>query len=48
VAVDGEKATTADEFLSLIERHRPGEQAAITIVRGNQLVDVPVTLGAAE
>ena len=26
VAVDGEKATTKDAFLSLIERHRPGEQ----------------------
>ena len=48
VAVDGEKATTADAFLSLIERHRPGEQATITVVRGSQLVDVPVTLSAAE
>jgi S1-C subfamily serine protease len=48
VAVDGEKATTADAFLSLIERHRPGEQAVITVVRSGQLVDVPVVLGAAE
>lgn len=48
VAVDGEKATTADAFLSLIERHRPGEQATLTVVRGNQLVDVPITLSAAE
>jgi S1-C subfamily serine protease len=48
VAVDGEKATTADAFLSLIERHRPGEQATITVVRGGQLVDVAVTLSAAE
>lgn len=48
VAVDGEKATTADAFLSLIERHRPGEQATLTVVRGNQMLDVPVTLGAAE
>ena len=48
VAVDGEKATTADTFLSLIERHRPGEQAMITVHRGGQLVDVPVTLSAAE
>jgi S1-C subfamily serine protease len=48
VAVDGEKATTADAFLTLIERHRPGEQAVITVVRGTQVVDVPVTLGAGE
>jgi S1-C subfamily serine protease len=48
VAVDGEKATTADAFLSLIERHRPGEQATLTVLRGGQLVDVPITLSAAE
>jgi S1-C subfamily serine protease len=48
VAVDGEKATTAGDFLTLIERHRPGEQAIITVIRGGQLVDVPVTLGAGE
>jgi S1-C subfamily serine protease len=48
VAVDGEKATTADAFLSVIERHRPGEQAIITVIRGGQLVDVPVTLGSGE
>jgi len=48
VAVDGEKATTTDSFLSLIERHRPGEQVTITVLRNDQLVDVPVTLGAGE
>lgn len=48
VAVDGEKATTPDAFLSLIERHLPGEQAIITVLRAGRLVDVPVTLGAGE
>jgi S1-C subfamily serine protease len=48
VAVDGEKAVTADAFLSLIERHRPGELATLTVVRSGQLVDVPITLSAAE
>ncbi len=48
VAVDGEKAITADTFLSLIERHQPGERAIITVVRDGQLVDVPVVLGAGE
>jgi S1-C subfamily serine protease len=46
--VDGEKLKSADEFLSLIERHRPGEQAVLTVLRGGQLVEVPVTLGSAE
>jgi S1-C subfamily serine protease len=48
VAVDGEKAITADTFLSLIERHQPGERAVLTIVRDGKLVDVPVTLSAGE
>jgi S1-C subfamily serine protease len=48
VAVDGEKATTKDAFLALIERHRPGEQAMIKVLRGGQAVDVPVMLAAAE
>jgi S1-C subfamily serine protease len=48
VAVDGEKATTADAFLSLIEAHRPGEQAIITVLRGGALVDIRITLAAGE
>ncbi len=48
VAVDGEKVTTADSFLTLIERRRPGEQAVLSVVREGQLVDVPVTLAADE
>lgn len=46
VAVDGEKVTTADEFLGRIERHVPGEQAIITVIRAGRRVDVPVTLSA--
>jgi S1-C subfamily serine protease len=48
IAVDGEKVTTADAFLSLIERHQPGERATITVAREGQVIDVPVTLGAGE
>jgi S1-C subfamily serine protease len=48
VAVDGEKISTADEFLSLIERHRPGERAVLTIVREGQVLDVGVVLGSGE
>lgn len=48
VAVDGEKVTTADEFLSLVERHQPGERAVLTLAREGQLVDVPLVLAAGE
>jgi S1-C subfamily serine protease len=48
VAVDGERVNTADEFLSLIERHQPGERAVLTLAREGQLVDVPLVLGAGE
>jgi S1-C subfamily serine protease len=48
VAVDGEKVTTADSFLTLIERHRPGQQAVLTVLRDGNLVDVPITLSAGE
>jgi S1-C subfamily serine protease len=46
VAVDGEKVTTGDAYLSFIERHQPGERAIITVAREGQLIDVPVTLGS--
>jgi S1-C subfamily serine protease len=48
VAVDGQRATTADTFLSLIESHQPGERATLTVLRDGELVDVPVTLSAGE
>jgi S1-C subfamily serine protease len=48
VAVDGEKVTTADSFLTLIERHRPGDRAVLTLFRDGQLVEVSVTLTAGE
>lgn len=48
VAVDGEKVVTADEFLGRIERRLPGEQATLTIIRGDRKLDVPITLSAGE
>ena len=48
VAVDGQKAITADAFLALIESHQPGERAILTIVRDGKLVEIPVTLSAGE
>ena len=48
IAVDGEKSKTADDFLSLIERKRPGDQVVLSVIRSGQLVEVPLTLGAGE
>ncbi len=45
VAVDGQPTLTADDFLSAIEAHRPGDSVTITVIREGRRVDVPVTLG---
>jgi S1-C subfamily serine protease len=45
VAVDGEEVRTADDFLSLVERKRPGDTVVLRVVRGGQTADVPVVLG---
>jgi S1-C subfamily serine protease len=44
VAVDGEATMTADDFLTRVENHRPGEEATITVLRGEKKVDVRVRL----
>ena len=48
ISVDGEKVVTADEFLSLIERNKPGDQVVLGVIRQGQPVQVPVVLGAGE
>jgi S1-C subfamily serine protease len=48
VAVDGQKVVTVDDFLSLIEARRPGQEITITVVRAGREVSVPVRLGAGE
>jgi S1-C subfamily serine protease len=48
VAVDGEKVRTADEFLSYIERHRPGELAMLSVLRDGQRIEVPLPLSPGE
>lgn len=45
VSVDGEEAKTADDFLGFVERKRPGEVVVLQILRGNQKLDISVTLG---
>jgi S1-C subfamily serine protease len=48
VGVDDEPAQTADEFLSAIESHHPGEVAKITVIRDGREESFRVTLGEAQ
>lgn len=48
VAVDGTRILTADDFLSAIERHQPGEQVVVTVLRGGRELNIPVKLDAGE
>ncbi len=48
VGVDGEKTLTAEEFLTAIERHKPGETVELLILRGGQPMKVKVRLGGGD
>jgi S1-C subfamily serine protease len=48
VAVDGVRIRTADDLLSAVERHQPGEQVMITVVRNGTEMNVAVQLDAGE
>jgi S1-C subfamily serine protease len=45
VAVDHNRVRTVEELLSEIEKHRPGENVRLTIVRDGQAKDIVVVLG---
>ena len=47
IAIDGKPVKTFDEMLSyLIVNKSPGDVVTLTIMRGDQQLDIPVTLGA--
>ncbi|HVW01377.1 MAG TPA: trypsin-like peptidase domain-containing protein [Planctomycetaceae bacterium] len=48
IEVDGKSAKTADEFLGLIERHEPGEEVIVTVIRDKRELRIPVRLGSSE
>ncbi len=48
VGIDGEKIEGADDFLSLIEAHQPGDVVTLNIVRDGKKVAVPVRLEAGD
>ena len=45
VALAGRTVTNVDELLEALEQHQPGETVNVTIQRGQQKVEQPVTLG---
>ncbi len=45
IAIDGETVTSAAEFLGLIESKKPGDVVTLTILRGDQTIDVSIKLG---
>jgi S1-C subfamily serine protease len=48
VAVDGEKVSSADDFLSSIEAKQPGDKVTLTVIRQGKELKIPVTLGGDE
>jgi S1-C subfamily serine protease len=48
VGVGGQQVHTIEEFLSIVESHRPGDQLTLSIVRDGRQMDVPVTLDAGD
>lgn len=44
IGVNGEKTLQVDEFLSVIESHRPGDTVSIIVIRDGKPIQVPVTL----
>jgi S1-C subfamily serine protease len=47
VGIDGKQLKSASDFIDTIEEHRPGDKITLSIIRGGQLMQVEVTLGAA-
>ncbi len=44
VGVNGKKTLKADEFLSEVESHRPGDKITIEVLRGGEKISVPIVL----
>ena len=44
IAVDGKRVRTFDDFLTQIERKRPGDQVTLIVIREGERVDVTLTL----
>jgi serine protease Do len=45
VAIDSEVVESSDDVLERLLEHRPGEEVSMTVVRGEETLDLQVTLG---
>ena len=43
-SIDGKPIHGADDFLTIIESHKPGDVVKVGVIRDGMKVDVPVTL----
>jgi S1-C subfamily serine protease len=48
IGIDGKQIKTVDDLLSLAEQKQPGDKVMVSVVRGDEKVDVEVVLGASE
>ena len=46
IAVDQRKIVTVEDFLTLIDQKKPGDQVTITVIRDRRKLDIPVILGS--
>jgi S1-C subfamily serine protease len=46
VAVDGQSVDSASAFLEKIEEHQPGDRIVVTVIRGGETLQIPVSLGS--
>ena len=45
VGIDGVEIKTTDDLQDVLDQHKPGEQVNVSILRGEELINVPITLG---
>ncbi len=48
IGIDGQKVKQSDDFLSVIETKKSGDQVVLSVVRNGQILQVPVILGNSE
>ena len=45
VRIDGDEIMTTDDLQEILDKHKPGEQVNVGVLRDGELINVPVTLG---
>jgi S1-C subfamily serine protease len=48
VAINGQPTDTMGAFVNLLDAHEFGERVTVTVRRGDQRIEIPVTLSAAD